>query len=552
MPNKISYGDLFSSMALVPDDNMSLTEQANTYIRLVLLLFLMILILDKTRVAVIFLSVSMVVIFLFVTVKRSRMNENFCNSGTIGSQNNGRQCGEIGISQAYGVSQANSVASPGLRISYSQDTSDLSRSGPLPDWGNEFSGNGKVRSNYSSEPDPIKVHQTLLNRSLDSSWFCNDGRDMDFNDPNYISPNKMLAGTGANPQTAIRPIVTAPSHDLSFWKANDLVTHSHLNRSSNQDLYLSGYEVSTCCGDVTGKELNDETYSLPLGKQDDRTLINWDTSQGYNDVEPTCEQKQNEKYRKKTNDIYELSGSCCGQEKPVVEGYTRRNSPRSFYPGSVNRGCGYNPAQVRESNLPANMAVGNCQKDPVFRDFNKNIFTQNVGQDSFTSSQVIEPINSNIGISFTQQFLPTTARRNEKSQLEYTEHDPALVSKDELFREVPYVPLSDPSSIFDPRFNGYGTSYRAYIDDNTGQPRFMYDDINAVRMPNYITRNKIDHVPFGDTYGPDTPNPTNAEVRSLANDSWLRNSLQFRDDMKMRLMRKRNNELWQTRMAPLR
>ena len=53
--------------------------------------------------------------------------------------------------------------------------------------------------------------------------------------------------------------------------------------------------------------------------------------------------------------------------------------------------------------------------------------------------------------------------------------------------------IIDTSNVYDPRSNSYGTSYRSYIDKMTGQVRYYYDDINAIRQPNYITRNNILH-----------------------------------------------------------
>ena len=75
-------------------------------------------------------------------------------------------------------------------------------------------------------------------------------------------------------------------------------------------------------------------------------------------------------------------------------------------------------------------------------------------------------------------------------------------------------------------------------------------------MPNYITRSKIDHLPYADKYGPmeedsEFGNKHTSNIRTLAQDSWLRNSLQFRNDLTERLMRKKNSEAWQRRQSPL-
>ena len=84
----------------------------------------------------------------------------------------------------------------------------------------------------------------------------------------------------------------------------------------------------------------------------------------------------------------------------------------------------------------------------------------------------------------------------------------------------------------------------------------MYDDINAVRMPNYITRNYLDFEPFGDTYGPikegeQDGNKYNANIRELAQSAWMDNTCKFREDLSNSLLRKRNGEMWQQRMFPI-
>jgi hypothetical protein len=220
--------------------------------------------------------------------------------------------------------------------------------------------------------------------------------------------------------------------------------------------------------------------------------------------------------------------------------------------GWVNTMCGYDPKQI-ESNLPSNLASGNCERDDDMKQYNKNLFTQIIQPDVYTVNEVIEPINANIGISFTQQFEPTTCSRDERDVLTYREHDPRVYQP----KMVPYEPDMNvtEADVYDPRFSGYGTSYRAYSDKNIGQTRFYYDDIDAVRMPNYITRSNIDFAKYADSYGPMTEDNKNGNkytnnIRALAQDTFLRSSLQQRDELMERLMRKRNSEMWQLRKYP--
>jgi hypothetical protein len=222
--------------------------------------------------------------------------------------------------------------------------------------------------------------------------------------------------------------------------------------------------------------------------------------------------------------------------------------------GMVNAECGYNPEQIFRSGLPSNYPAGNCEQDPALKQYNENLYTQIVTPGVYTRSQVNEPINSNIGISFQQQFEPTTVTRDENG-LHYLLHDPRVIDT------TPVKPMREDvranyDNVYDPRFSGYGTSYRSYLEPITGQTRFMYDDVNAIRMPNYVTRSNIDHLPYADTYGPiqegsEMGNVHNPHIRYLAQDSWMRDSIGFRDDMTQLLMRKINSQQWQKRQAPL-
>jgi len=220
--------------------------------------------------------------------------------------------------------------------------------------------------------------------------------------------------------------------------------------------------------------------------------------------------------------------------------------------GWVNTICGYNPENL-DYNLPTNLAVGNCEKTEEMSDYNKNLFTQTIQPGVYTRNQVIEPINANIGISYTQQFEPKSCRWDDKG-LTYTEHDPRLYKEPTKIIENP-VDATE-YNVYDPRFSGYGTSYRAYTDERLGQTKFMYDDVDAIRMPNYISRSNIDFAKYADSYGPlncdnTKGNQYTPNIKSLAQDSFLRNSLKQRDDLMERLMRKRNGELHQLRSHPI-
>ena len=73
---------------------------------------------------------------------------------------------------------------------------------------------------------------------------------------------------------------------------------------------------------------------------------------------------------------------------------------------------GYFPDQVLDDNLPSNISFGACPKDPEFKEYNKQTFTSTLQPGVYTRNQIQEPISSNIGISFTQQFEPVTCDKD--------------------------------------------------------------------------------------------------------------------------------------------
>lgn len=370
----------------------------------------------------------------------------------------------------------------------------------------KYTPNRKYYCNASCKQEPSKCR------------FCNDTVPIASNE--FISANQKLAGP-ANPRTKIPPLVTPPIADLDFWKANNLVIHSHINDESNVDVYQSGFISPLCCETqhrVPPRTCKNDRVDMPV----------------YNNMT-----------RQKTNNL----------QKEIKEDYT--TFPYDILPeqaGQVNTACGYNPDQLFTSGLPTNLAAGNCEKDPVLKQYNQNMFMQTIQPGVYTTNQIVEPINANIGISFDQQFPPLTKTENKYGTI-YTEHDPRIIEPASCVKEDDSEDITM-ANIYDPRFSGYGTSYRAYTDENIGQTRFFYDDINSVRMPNYITRSKIDFLPSADAYGPIKEgdafgNKFTPDIRSIANDAFMNDTIQHRTELQERLLRKRNSEMWQLRKAPI-
>ena len=441
----------------------------------------------------------------------------------------------------------------------------------------------------------IKNTRAHVIRNEAPNYWCNSERPVGDNDPTWMSSNQKL-GNGVNPKTHIPPLVVPPSHDLSFWKADNLITHSRTNQETQREAYLSGYAVSTCCGNLEGKYVVPQKgpqYQAYVGGLSNTYMMDPDMSQhretqeNFMSPKPAGVIPPNIPSIPVTNTVNNFTSVKEGFMSPKPAGVIPPNIPsipvtntanhvnqcgRENYstletvdhphgvmiapnePGWVNTSCGYNPEQVFDADLPSNMAAGNCEQDKNMKQYNEQLFTQTIQPGVYTRSQVNEPINANIGISFQQQFQPQTCKRDEKG-LQYLNHDPRIIEPAIYEPNMALVNEVNESNVYDPRFHGYGTSYRAYTEPMLGQTRFAYDDINAIRMPNYVVRSKIDFLPYADQYGPMKPgqeegNPLTGDIRGLAQDSWMRDSITFRNDLTERLMRKVNNEQWQRRQAP--
>jgi hypothetical protein len=212
----------------------------------------------------------------------------------------------------------------------------------------------------------------------------------------------------------------------------------------------------------------------------------------------------------------------------------------------------YKSSTVKEEQFeyPKNVIGGRGFNDNEI----KNIYTQTLQPGIYSTTDKNNPISSNIGISYQPQFQNTVKYSNGESII-YSESNKnfgELINSD--FNQDPQTPTI--YNTFDPRFNGYGSDNRSYIDKTTGQQRFYYDDVNSVKMPNYICRSNIDFINNADTYGPikdgyQHGNPNTENIREIAERNYLNSTLQFRSDLQESLMRKRNSEMSQLRIAPL-
>ena len=406
----------------------------------------------------------------------------------------------------------------------------------------------KRRPMNNNPKENFKNKIIVCNTQSKCPTFCNDQVQLNPNYPPPVSNNQALVGP-PNPKTLIPPVIAPPPAALDYWRANNLINHSHINTESQHDTYLSGYQVSNCCDRIDACLVPENQVRENYGRYMENIGQFGTVYEGITDpsrpVGKICPPRTYNPIVSPTPTIEGYEYRPIQPPTPVIETF---KPERPNCPGWVNTSCGYDSDQLKY-NLPSNLISGNCEKTENMKEYNKNLYTQTIQPDIFTRNEIIEPINSNAGISFTQQFEPTTCDRDNKG-LTYIEHDPRIYNPPQ--QKIQKMGVTE-SNVYDPRFFGYGTSYRSYTDENMGQTRFYYDDIDSIRRPNYIVRSNIDFMKNADTYGPITyKNKTHNNIRPLAQDAFLRSSLQQRTELQERLLRKRNAEMWQRRKYPIR
>jgi hypothetical protein len=424
--------------------------------------------------------------------------------------------------------------------------------------------------------------------------FCNDEVPLQYNS-NFVSANQELVG-GPNPKTRIPPLVAAPSHDLDSWKNNDFVVYSQINRETNFDADRSGYNcgiLPTKCSECMYIPCQCNNDNMPIKVNREKNVQdNVEIIEGFSPLPPGKSQNL-----ERGNGIIERFGhvgirnlSTTPTRRLIGRGFpNHRDLIRRFiqyYDGDIS-----NRRSVRRyvKNVFLNRRLGNVndfeidqvidelsnnqsqmQSQPEFQPHPEkppqpqspdispcfespkrdNLITQTLQPGVFQKSHIGEPIQSNIGISYTQEWGPTEVQETD-DMIKYTMRDPSnVIITPTLKTET--IGQSN-ANVYDPRFTGYSTSYRSYVDKLTGQPRFFYDDIDSITMPNYITRSKVDVFPWANTYGPDKIMDASdySEHRQLANNAFTDSAITFRTELQERLMRKRNAELWQRRVAPI-
>jgi len=353
----------------------------------------------------------------------------------------------------------------------------------------------------SGDSNRVYIHNKIV-ENVESN---KNNMKIDFNtaqfNPNFKrkTDNQNLVG-GPNPKTLVAPVIAPPLASLENWKNDD------------------EYNISTL--NVTKPRFEDESgYTVSENKCFSTSRVPPSYSCGYQ------RQPRLPKPQQQIQNQFQMKSSQ-QQEQNIQDNNNKQVKENFVFPYEIK-----NDENVKDEMDGSELFYKDFKTNPSMKNkYEENIYTYNNDPQDLSINKRNEPINSLIGISEPGYF--------EQQEYEMIEPPPENVNM---------------SNTYDPRFYGYGTSYRGYVDKVVGQPRFYYDDVDAIKMPNYLTRNHIDVTPFGDSYGPDNHggNEYHSNITKFADKHYLDSALQFRTEMQSRLMRKTNAEQWQQKMYPI-
>jgi hypothetical protein len=581
--------ELFKSIQLIPKENDSYYQKLNTIVRLTIIIALIMACWKPELSVGMLVTVSMATIIADSTAKKIDTDIEPFEPPTLSSSGEGNRL--------YHTNPRTGACENACAFRGDAQHEDEFAKAQLSSFLKEFNNNPLKYSTNNFHQSPRGTEGAAPSRfvtggkNLDEtaaggcSRFCNDVVPLVF-DETYKSPNN-LSGP-ANPKTGLAPIVAPPIYDLDSWKTNGFVVNSHINETRNFDKLNSGYNhglLPTHCttrrfapgggtcgatdgakGPVGGREAATTGGGRRFAPQNSSTqdiLLYKFVRQLYNSGVDLSNRlfvrnmvKQELANFQIPDDQIDKMALFIQTEGPLTPAAEGQRSPSQQGSNALTTQHNNNTTTDKEYfKMPSAVGCG-TSSGPVYLESKRKdmLLTNTIVPGVYQKSHIGEPIQSNIGISYLQDWGPVEVEEamgpDQTEVIKFTEHDPKNVTK--IWRESKQNIEQDVSNVYDPRFTGYGTSYRGYTDSMTGQPKFFYKDIDAITKPNYISRHNLDIFPWASTYGQYTSGSDELnDYKQLANNTFVDSAITFRTEMMERLMRKRNAENWQRRLMPI-
>jgi len=235
-----------------------------------------------------------------------------------------------------------------------------------------------------------------------------------------------------------------------------------------------------------------------------------------------------------------------------------RESYRDIESNKMKRDCMFN------TQFDTKAALKYCKDRKIIPDDPDDYVSENQMLFGGQNPETLVPINNALNIrshdfAYWKNVGPDLDVQCEQEYLKNSDlPDVKLIGSD-------IIPVN-PVDVTDPRMTGHGPSNRCYIED--GQRKYFYDDVDSVRMPNFISRNKVDIYSWAPSYGSGyngsknsisgystieeaSKNQSLLDVKQKALSAYYDNTGRARQELQDSLMSKRNSEMWQMRLAPI-
>jgi len=374
---------------------------------------------------------------------------------------------------------------------------------------------------------------------------------------NYTSNNYRLV-KGQDPRMLLPPIITNPISNIDYWKDNDLIIRSGINSQKMQNYTLSGYsspdnihyEALSRSENFLNNKLNDQLNNKN----------NVETSIKYNNINNNFEGPQ--KIKSKNTKLIPI------YSKPITNIVTndKLNSTNMNFDLPLK----YKINSIYVEKLQPEVFVENIP----------NKINYNLGiEGSFIRGNIIQYQDLNTGQIFMKEILPNDVIK-DKINPQYIElgekyknppkyDDGKSLTKLSLPKELSYS--TQPQDIPN-HFNKVDRSYEHEYEFEAQHPKkyseqelkeryyipekvnfFYQDDLPSCNTVLEEELNQVNEAPKNEF---SIFHPINVIERSKTDNikyckNFTENTIKNRNDIMERLLRKRNSEMWQLRVAPI-
>lgn len=213
--------------------------------------------------------------------------------------------------------------------------------------------------------------------------------------------------------------------------------------------------------------------------------------------------------------------------------------------------------QEEKNPVPTNLGISNCQKAKGLDCYSKQLYKTSI-QPQIPHSTQYRPLNV-LGVQYEDEYT-----KNENCG--YNGRNPLLI---DAMRGI-QVPLDRPhftgelavgnvehDEIYTPKIREYGRNYRNYSDIRSGNVQYytIDDTKDAYFQPNFVTPAEITHTLRQDPMGNFHPEYNRNSMKQYSFngcdgsvcDSYTHDSLEFRQELMEKQMRKYNSQRYESR-----